>query len=49
MRLRLARPALLSLALAGLATAEEPAVKVGGLIDLRYAHTDSQPSWLESG
>ena len=25
----------------------EPTVKLGGLVDLRYAHTDTERSWLD--
>jgi hypothetical protein len=31
------------------AAADDPAVKVGGLIDVRYAHTDDLQSWLDGG
>jgi hypothetical protein len=41
--------AFLILALPALSAADEPAVTVGGLIDLRYARTDSERSWLDGG
>src|SRR6185436_45979 len=31
------------------AGADDPTVKVGGLIDARYAHTDDLRSWLDGG
>src|SRR4029453_2206419 len=31
------------------AGADDPTIKVGALIDLRYAHTDDTRSWLDSG
>lgn len=34
---------------ATLAGADEPEVKLGGLVDLRYAHTGGERSWLDSG
>src|SRR5262249_38873079 len=42
--------ALLScLAVPVLGAAEEPPVKLGALLDVRYAHTDDERSWLDAG
>jgi hypothetical protein len=43
------RAVCLLLAVPALARGDEPVVKVGGLVDLRYAHTDTQRSWLDGG
>lgn len=43
------RTTLLLLAVTAMAAADEPVVRVGGLIDLRYAHTDTTRSWLDGG
>ncbi len=43
------RVALLLLSLPALATADDPQVTVGGLIDLRYARTDTERSWFDGG
>jgi hypothetical protein len=40
---------LVPLALPALTAAQEPTVQVGGVIDLRYAHTDTTRSWLDRG
>jgi hypothetical protein len=31
------------------AAADDPTIKVGGLVDVRYAHTDDMRSWLDGG
>lgn len=47
---RACRVLRLLLAVPALAVADdEPAVKVGGLIDVRYAHTDTERGWLDGG
>ena len=47
------RPAGLGVCLIALVPAmgyaDDPTVKVGGLIDVRYAHTDDERSWLDGG
>lgn len=35
--------------LPALAVADDPVVKIGGLVDVRYAHTDKERSWLDGG
>jgi hypothetical protein len=39
----------LILLVAGRASADDPTLKVGGLVDVRYAHTDDLLSWLDGG
>ena len=41
--------ACLTLLVPAAAGADDPKVKVGGVVDLRYAHTDGTRSWLDGG